>query len=226
MKKSHQEIPQFDANRRRLTKAGLAAPAVLGTLASKQVLGAPYYCTVSGQVSGNTSAHGPDNGCSISGALSPTSWTTANSWPIDKAKTFNGLTNGSVTFPNIFYKKHYGNGSNCAGDRLVSSGNSNAAATLPEVLTLAPSTCDTAPTQALLDLARAAIATVLNAANLGTEFPVDQGTAMAMFNAVYSGGVYVDPDWLNKHASWDASDVYCYFRLLYGGVIGCGGLTT
>jgi hypothetical protein len=45
--------PQVDETRRRLAKASLAAPAVLGALASRPVLGASlHHCTPSGHISG------------------------------------------------------------------------------------------------------------------------------------------------------------------------------
>jgi hypothetical protein len=50
------EMPPVNQGRRKLTKAGLALPAVLGTLASRPVLAdVPWNCTCSGQASGNAS---------------------------------------------------------------------------------------------------------------------------------------------------------------------------
>ena len=67
-------------SRRRFTKTGLGAGTVIATLVSKPVLGAQYYCTVSGMQSGNTSMHGPAvtcQGCSPGyWKKSPGSWTT------------------------------------------------------------------------------------------------------------------------------------------------------
>ncbi len=81
MEKNHQEtpqVPQVDATRRRLTKAGLAVPAVLGTLASRQVLADAFNCTPSGQISGNVSRPGAVV-CSSLGT-SPANWISA-AWP-------------------------------------------------------------------------------------------------------------------------------------------------
>ena len=48
--------PPVDQTRRRLAKTGLAAPAVLGVLSSRPVLGGPlHHCTPSGHISGFTS---------------------------------------------------------------------------------------------------------------------------------------------------------------------------
>jgi hypothetical protein len=68
--------------RRRFTRAGLSVPVVLGTLASKPVLGQsgpPYNCTVSGQVSGNLS-HPGDAVCSEQGS-NATYWSSTSAWP-------------------------------------------------------------------------------------------------------------------------------------------------
>lgn len=66
--------PPINAARRRLTQAGLAAPVVLATLASKNALAtAPYNCTISGQLSGNTSTHGNTVNCNTLGH-SPGYW--------------------------------------------------------------------------------------------------------------------------------------------------------
>ena len=71
---------QIDAGRRRLTQAGLAAPAVVGLLASRQVLGAEAWnCTPSGQVSGNVSRAGAVE-CRTLG-VTPASWAAAAPWP-------------------------------------------------------------------------------------------------------------------------------------------------
>jgi hypothetical protein len=68
-----------DESRRKLGKAGLAAPAVLLSLASKPVMGSTYYCTGSGGMSGNTSSHGEKLSCL---ACSPGYWKTSpGTWP-------------------------------------------------------------------------------------------------------------------------------------------------
>jgi len=73
--------PQVDEQRRRLSKGGLVAPIVLGTLLSRPVLGAaPYNCTMSGQMSGNTSSHGDPVDCSTLG-LSPGYYKNHDAWP-------------------------------------------------------------------------------------------------------------------------------------------------
>ena len=72
--KAQDTQPQVNEQRRRLTRGGLAAPVVLGTLLSRPVLGAaPYNCTISGQMSGNVSSHGAPVACNTLG-LSPGYW--------------------------------------------------------------------------------------------------------------------------------------------------------
>jgi hypothetical protein len=68
-----------NATRRKLTGAVLAGPVVLGTLASKQALGgAPYHCTISGQISGTASVRpGTTTPCNTLGR-SPGFW--KNHW--------------------------------------------------------------------------------------------------------------------------------------------------
>jgi len=74
--------PPVDQTRRRLAKTGLAAPAVLGVLASRPVLGGPlHHCTPSGHISGFASPNPHATSCSSLGR--PVSYyraTTAN-WP-------------------------------------------------------------------------------------------------------------------------------------------------
>jgi hypothetical protein len=60
-KLSHIVLP--DETRRKVLRGGLAAPIVLGSLTSKQVLaGGSYHCGVSGKMSGG-SGHGPKQTC-------------------------------------------------------------------------------------------------------------------------------------------------------------------
>lgn len=70
----------IDEQRRRLSKVGLAAPVVLGTLLSRPVLGATYHnCTISGQMSGNVSTHAQGTCSELGGSLAY--WRNSNAWP-------------------------------------------------------------------------------------------------------------------------------------------------
>ena len=67
--KPEQQDAQPDRLRRRLARGGLGGTVILGSLISKPVLGAvPYNCTISGQLSGNTSTHGDPVSCSTLGS--------------------------------------------------------------------------------------------------------------------------------------------------------------
>lgn len=87
-------------SRRRFTKTGLGAGAIIATLASQPVLGAaPYNCTISGHASGNVSTHGPEASCAI--GQSPDYWKTQTSnWPapFTTSQIFKdaGATSGSL----------------------------------------------------------------------------------------------------------------------------------
>ncbi len=87
-------------SRRRFTKTGLGAGTVIATLVSKPVLGAQYYCTVSGMQSGNTSMHGPAvtcQGCSPGyWKNSPGSWSRYTSYKT--TDTFAGVF-GTSSYP-------------------------------------------------------------------------------------------------------------------------------
>jgi len=74
--------PPVDQTRRRLAKTGLAAPAVLGVLASRPVLGGPlHHCTPSGHISGFASPNPHATSCSSLGQ--PVSYYRASlaNWP-------------------------------------------------------------------------------------------------------------------------------------------------
>lgn len=60
-----------DKSKRSFAKVGMVAPVIM-TLTSKAALGSSYYCTISGQQSGNTSSHGVDIPCGV--GYSPGGW--------------------------------------------------------------------------------------------------------------------------------------------------------
>ena len=94
-KVDHAERP--DPLRRRLAKGGLAIPVVLSTLGSRPVFGeVAYNCTISGQMSGNTSAHGPPVVCAIGN--SPNTYLANGGSELDIA--FNSLSSGGSTLVN------------------------------------------------------------------------------------------------------------------------------
>jgi hypothetical protein len=86
-----------DQVRRRLAKGGLAIPVVLSTLGSRPVFGeVAYNCTISGQMSGNTSAPGPPVVCAIGKA--PSTYLANGGTELDIA--FNSLSAGGSTLVN------------------------------------------------------------------------------------------------------------------------------
>lgn len=189
----------IDITRRRLSQAGLAAPVVLATLASKNALAAtPYNCTVSGQLSGNTSSHGTPVICSSLG-VSPGCWKSpyvegmaplysATRWPAPY-KPSTPFTTAFSSYPNGFQNK-------TMIQALETGGGGSVA------------------------LARAAIASLLNAYKFAPDYPLTPAQVQTLFNATYNGGSItlstVFPS-LSGTVAWNMDDVKDYFETLYGG---------
>jgi len=60
-------------------------------------------------------------------------------------------------------------------------------------------------------LGRAAVASLLNAANFAPDYPLTGKQVIDMFNAVCNGGVYQ----INDSTFWNADQVKTYFESLY-----------
>lgn len=191
--------------RRRFTKGGLAAPVVLATLASKPVLGASYHCTVSGKISGNTSApHGQDGSCTISGVKSAQQWINT-----DKAQWPAGAKDGSGNY--LLFKNAPAGGGEKFKDRYVRSGTTTSA-NLRQVL------------REVVDgpnkpLGREAVAALLNALNLGAPdvFPISASEVVRLFNGVIDGGNVVASPATYPGKQWGAAQVLSYFTCINGG---------
>jgi hypothetical protein len=200
-------------SRRRLAKAGLASPVVLGSLMSKPVLGADplYHCTPSGQQSGNLSRT-TIGSCKI--GISPAAWAIDSAWPSPVTKgtdpasngnsgcSFNGQTVRGTAFDG-FSGLAATFGLSADGCTVVTSGYSTSA-TMLQVL---KATATTAP----FGLGRETIAAILNALRYGSGFPVTVSRVIEMFNAVRSGGTC-----LVNSVPWSASQVRTYFASLHG----------
>lgn len=159
--KDQDSLPQIDEQRRRLSKGGLAAPIVLGTLLSRPVLGAaPYNCTISGQLSGNTSSHGKPVPCNTLGK-SPGYW--GNQAEVKPWTPFNRDAKFNTVFANAYPGK-----------------------TLLEVIQSGGGMTRMNNHPAL---GRAAVASWLNAYHM-PDFPLTQPQVVAMFNAVCMGSTY------------------------------------
>ena len=183
--------------RRRFAK--VLAPAVLGTLASKPVLGAQYICTVSGHTSGNASVH-LIRGVNCSVGKSPALWAVDANWPgptftkgalpnLPNCNVPNGspnalgtLFNGFLTLVATFFYATRNN-SGCGVSVRNGPADGFAPASMFQVLVSTDSTEQ-------FRLGRAVVASLLNAAQLGTAYPVSSARIVAMFNAVVNGGTY------------------------------------
>jgi hypothetical protein len=208
--------PSVDATRRRLTQAGLAAPVVLATLASKNALAAaPYNCTISGMLSGNTSSHGKDQPCAI--GRSPGYWKhpgppVGHAWCCwNPDQVFGGSAYDGATLPDTFY---WAPRPGHADQKVwVAPGSFGATqATLVQVLdasfTNGGSGNDGKPYAAL---ARAVIATVQNFCVNGTDYAIRASEAIQMYISVYTSGHYE----VKTGVYWSASCCTYYLESLY-----------
>jgi hypothetical protein len=223
-----QSTPQaptpVDASRRRFAKAGAATPVVLGSLLSKPALATqPYNCTISGQMSGNMSTRPGMVDCKTLGK-SPGYWKNASTWPAgtlkgnsptdacsfggSKGTVFGGFASGGQVLVDAFRYKAESSGCNCYGLRDSVFGSCANKASFLQVLNTPGGLNDTM----IYALGRATVATILNALNVGTDYPVTVAQAIKMFNAVAPlGGKYQ----VNATVSWDADQVMNYFKSLY-----------
>jgi hypothetical protein len=241
--KAQDTQPQVNEQRRRLTRGGLAAPIVLGTLLSRPVLGAaPYNCTISGQLSGNTSSHGDPVECGTLGR-SPGYWRQdQKDWPmyiygsgmIDGSfkpiaiPTLDGSkqsTEGTLFtapgFANAFEVKEEtlattvttGHGKNKKTTTVTET--AYKIASYPDVsggnATLLQMVAAEGNDNKLVSLARAAVASLLNAYQFAPDYPLTPDQVVAMFNAVYKGGTYQ----INATTAWDQDQVMAYLVSLY-----------
>ncbi len=218
--KSPEVRPQVDEQRRRLTKGGLAAPIVMGTLLSRPVLGAaPHNCTISGQLSGNASPRGTPVNCKTLGR-SPEYWKTHQTWPAPFAwgapapgecpgqnttgTLFNGFTINGATLEIAFKCKD-----GAVLDPMASNFNTvTSAATMLQVLNTGGGLNDTT----IAALGRATVASLLNSVFYAPNYPLTPEKVIAMFNAVYKGGSY----YVNPTTPWNRDQVKAYFESLYG----------
>lgn len=172
------EIEVVNTSRRKLTSAALAGPVILGTLVSKQALGGvPYHCTISGQISGTGSVRPQEAVVCNSLGRSPGFWKNHWScWGID------GTVNG-ITVPGPFrpFSAIFGGTNSCRmGDILENCGN-----------------CQD-------DVARAAIASYLNALHFQNSYPLTTDQVTWLYTNASSGPV-------GNYAS-----LKDYFESLYG----------
>lgn len=169
-----------DQTRRRLTQGGLATPVVLASLLSKDALATnvAYRCSVSGKLSNNTSAKGPnksktDADCKLGKSQSDYIGQCSTTWSLKNTKLKDlGLAN-----------KYFYNGSYITSSSL----SPNTPATVKQLLTLSGDA-------AYLDYAKKALVVFLNAYELNssgggyTSYPLAKSEAVLAFNAIANNG--------------------------------------
>jgi hypothetical protein len=214
------------AARRKLARAGLAAPVVLGTMASKPVLGAPlYHCTVSGHVSGGSPHEGDNLTCVGRLSLSRTQWLGSSNWPSQivkgtlpksenckfvspavKGTVFNGFGSALVLegLASTFFFVP-GPQSTCAV--LATQPTGSTTASMLQVLSTDPNTFS----DPIFQLGRATVVSLLNYYADVANYPVTAHTIIAMFNATHNGGLYE----INSKVSWNLAQVLTYQTALY-----------
>lgn len=186
--------PPVDQARRKLTKAGLAVPAVLGTLASKPVLAAvPWRCTISGQVSGNMSGHESETCTSL--GKSHQELTIEFSDPAQITKKLSDLFSGLTV---------YFHWNTTSLSLTTTSGDPEA--TIHQILAN--------PAPASLLYAQKAVVLLLNAKSIvdPTLYPITESQARNLYIAAATGGNYVET---SPVVSWDNTQVKYYIDLLY-----------
>lgn len=213
MDKSQPDTPEVagvNESRRRLTKAGLAVPAVMGVLASRKVLAdVPYQCTISGQISGNASPNGPATSapCSL-----------GTSYAIWKAGITSGSSPGSqnlqqlnASFSDVYYYKRVSGIHTLFG----SPGPGGASkATLYQILNL---TTTGIPAPPELDYGRKALLLWANAKALNPSggtynlYPLSEADAVRLFNALVTGTNFAASATVN----WGTTQIKAYIDLLY-----------
>ena len=217
------EAEGVDNTRRRLTKAGLAAPAVLGVLASRPVLGQSLHnCTPSGHVSGFASANPNGTPCPTLG--NPPSFFRAGTtnWPAGLyfinnnggVRLFKNAPNGlGVLFADAYQRRR-------------TSDNNITDANVWDVLAgcvINPTNGNCRPGFVLearsgfypdLTLGQEAVAACMNALLYHpARFPISPQQVVGMFNNVVRfGGL----DEVASNAFWNAAEVTEYFRSLHG----------
>lgn len=215
---------RVSTSRRHFARAGAAAPVVLGSLLSKSAMAVqPYNCTVSGQMSGNTSPRPGRADCKTLGR-SPGYWKNASAWPTgvvkgvrpnaacsfgtNKGTVFGGFSSAGQVLMDAFRHRADTSTCNVYGLRDPAFVQCNAKATMLQVLHTPGGLNDTM----IYALGRATVATILNALQGGADFPVSPAQAIKMFNAVAPlGGKYQ----VNASVSWNDTQVLAYFQSLY-----------
>jgi hypothetical protein len=193
---------EVNESRRRLTKGALVAPVILSTFAGKNALAsAPYNCTISGMLSGNTSGHGATVNCATLG-VSPGCWKSPHvvgppsRWPVPYTPS-TLFTQAFSTWPSGFTQLGYD----------------------PNTLTMLKALQTAGNAGNNVAFTRAAVASLLNALHFAPDYPLTAAQVQLLYNATANGGSVLLNSIFNVSSSttWFMSDVMNYFQSLYGG---------
>lgn len=191
-------------SRRRLAKGGVAASVILGSIASKNALAAPYLCTPSGKMSGNMSPGGRDGvNCSQLGQ-SCTYWKSqcSSSGPHRNKKFIDCF--GNTSDCNIYKGRSSGN-THYLGSKSASGGTWDDPSKCYHVL--AYTTTSASPWDPTF--ARAAMCAWFNA-GVTSDYPITQDECKTMFKAV-KGNYTVNVSGVDM----SASDCRAFLMMLY-----------
>jgi hypothetical protein len=210
--------PPVNEERRRLTKAGLAVPAVMGVLASRPVLGNTlHHCTPSGHISGFASPHTGAAPCRVGRPASYYSGSLAN-WPPE----FKTTDKKGKTIPRDFKDSPHGAGLDYFADayeRLNTKNNKTSPATVLDVLAgkamknefeVEKDTILRVKRNSVdLALGQEAVAACMNAMTVAN-FPIPPQRVVRMFNSVFTSGVVN----VTTNSTWDRNQLKAYFQTL------------
>lgn len=173
--------------RRRFTRTGLGAGAVIATLASQPVLGAvPYACTISGHASGNVSSHGQPANCAILGKSHGYWKKNTDAWP--RLFTPGQLFKDAGGVPGSLSNVPETNGK-----------------TLLEVLKLKGGG------DIINALAREVVGAMLNAQAFAPDFPLSVAQVKSIWNEVVTYNQYT----VKPGVAWTSEDVKNYLESLH-----------
>lgn len=221
--------PSIDQGRRRLAKASLAAPAVLGVLASKPVLAnSLHHCTPSGYISGFASPNPNATSCSTLGQPPSYYRSSLTYWPAGgtflnpgtgKPRKFKNAPNGMgsfhgrpVRFADAYQVRRLAD--NTTRDASVwdvlagCNVNETSGACVVGWVLEAKSGFDPD-----ISLGAEAVAAAMNALiGYPSSFPISIQQVVEMFNmVVVSGGLYQ----VTSTNQWNATEVKAYWQSLH-----------
>jgi len=233
--------PPVNETRRRLTQGGLAAPVVLATLKSSNALATstPHKCTISGKLSGNTSAPGTKNCSSLGKSCDEwkqSTWVVhkkgscskdwkdnvykdpkniSDPWQMGKHMKEVQCASGKKVKPFYCRKKESGTWKAERYDSSKNYGKDQYGNILDrQHMTLLEVAHLDANSAGVFDVdyAKEAVAAILNSFECAPNFPLTTEQCIDMFNATCDGvGRYQ----VNSAVSWGKTEVCNYWRSLH-----------